>query len=100
MFACSAAIVMTPHTSTTGDCAKAGIREMSIYYVDAGRVGQLNAPDVLSRGGGLYPMGFRACLRRPVGLQLEPCNTNDVDSQVRNPTPPSPPRRPLSNAAS
>ena len=89
------------------------IWEMSVYHVDAGRVGRQHAmrchevegmfliPDgrctVRFRGGemtGLAP-GIRHFLNPPNGLQLEPRNTSDVDCQVRNLIPPSPPHQSL-----
>ena len=49
------------------------------------------------RGGemtGLAP-GIRHFLNPPNGLQFEPRNTSDVDCQVRNLIPPSPPHQSL-----
>jgi hypothetical protein len=88
---------------------------MSVYYVDAGRVGRQDAPDVLPPGGGMFPIlddrciarcfrggemtglapGIRQFLNPPNGLQFEPRNTRDVDCQVRNLIAPSPPRQSL-----
>jgi hypothetical protein len=49
------------------------------------------------RGGEMtgLALGIRHFLKPPDGLQFEPRNTSDVNCQVRNLIPPSPPRRPL-----